>query len=524
MAIRPTHHRAKHRSRLRRLALPAALVFGLTLASQCSNPIDSAIWSLANAPGPTPTKPKVQPKIVDFTKLAKLKAEARRLMESAKSAAAKGDLENAQRLAVQAAAIPVEWNLTETSPQKFMDELQADPQKFAEPADIEVTRDPRNESAPMPQRQRRHHETIIPPSRAAGDREVIELAFPDDRDGNIDISDEDLTLTDASTTSKGQSVGRLRAEVSDAPKNLRSLGFRSNEPALVASESKAATPRKAQRFAPIPSLEELADTAPAAVVGANESDPEAVSAFKRPTSASMKRSSLLPLDAPRSGTNTRGSFHATQSHLDLNPRHLDGNETSNREQVKPVEETVIRQLINAEDAMPVLRQENLDTEDSGSETRTQSRHRALLPPTSAGMPTTVIHEFRGVERADAGGQAASLNAASASQFLMTLNGLMMAGLFGTLLLLIVVAVVVLRKFGPNPQFTFKVELSHPNGTAAANIASGITAPVAPVVPVLAIKRQLEDELALHQDDAMMRQVFEENLKLREQLDEGRIAA
>ena len=115
---------------------------------------------------------------------------------------------------------------------------------------------------------------------------------------------------------------------------------------------------------------------------------------------------------------------------------------------------------------------------------------------------------------------------------------MMAGLFGALVLLVGVAVAVLRKFGPNPQFTFKVELNQPLGFAAA-AASTVAVAAAPVAvepvlkpsappihvtPIYALKRQMEEELGQQQEDAMMRQVFEDNLKLREQIEETRIAA
>ena len=136
MSTGSIQHRAKHRSRIRRLALPAAMVFGLTLATQWSNPFDAVLWSPAHAEGPTPTRKKVEPRVVDFTKLAKQKSEARRLMDAARKAAAQGDIETARRHANQAAKIPVEWNLGETAPKKFLEDLQSDlsdPQRFAEP-------------------------------------------------------------------------------------------------------------------------------------------------------------------------------------------------------------------------------------------------------------------------------------------------------------------------------------------------------------------------------------------------------
>ena len=77
MSTRTLHQRSPHRSRFRRLALPAA-VFGLTLAAQCSSLLETTFQSIARAEGPSLTSRKVEPRIVDFTKLAKLKAEARK--------------------------------------------------------------------------------------------------------------------------------------------------------------------------------------------------------------------------------------------------------------------------------------------------------------------------------------------------------------------------------------------------------------------------------------------------------------
>lgn len=442
----PNHHRAKHRGRIRRFALPTTVVCGLTLATQWSLSPESTFLSTANAQGPSAAPRKVQPKIVDFGKLAKQKAEARRLMDLARKAVANGDLDAAQRHAEQAAAVPVEWNLGETSPKKFLAELADDSTRLSESSS--------NSAAPDSPIATRRPVEILSSSTAP---EVIELEFPKSRSSERKNLDEDEEQDESPKT----------------PKSLQSIGFKANagEPVenTVTSDAAKATPRTDPRFSSIPSAEELAESA---------------SLTKSPTSQSIQQLS-------------NGATIPTG--------RLDDTTTSSH-------------------SSPAVQYPGL---------RSQPQTHETVPTT-----TTVIHEFRMSERTAAADSATTGNSSLASQLLLNINSLMMAGLFGALVLLVGVAVAVLRKFGPNPQFTFKVELNQPLGfaAAAASTVAAVTAPVAiePVVttptppshvsPIYAIKRQMEAELEQQQEDAMMRKVFEDNLKLREQIEETRIAA
>lgn len=469
MSTWSAHHRAKHRSRTRRLALPAVMVCGLTLASLLSNSTELTFWSAAHAEGPAVVRNRVQPKIVDFSKLAKQKAEARRLLEAARKAAATGDIDTAQRFADQAAAIPVEWNLGETTPKKFLEGLASEPQQFTE-TDVRVT------TAPPAQRRRA---VTTSAARPINDREVIELSFPDETPVTAAApeAEEDLSLND-------KPARRPRVESLEAPKSLKNLGFKAEEAAPAIAEPQPTTPRRSSRFDPIPSLDDLAEAASEPAVQRSVQDAQPIS--DEPTRPSPKRSAVPASTAPR-------------------PLLAE----SKLEQPQP-------DLVN----VPFGRIEESDVAESSPKTRSRSQRRESSSDEGLATPTTVVHEIRVVDR-----PAPSESSASTSQLLlMNLNSLLMAGLFGALLLLIVVAAVVLRKFGPNPQFTFKVEVSNPNGLAvAAPVAKAAVPPVA-VTPIFALKRQMEEELEQQREDAMMRQVFEENLKLHEQLEETRIAA
>ena len=448
MSTRPNHHRAKHRGRIRRFALPATVVCGLTLAAHLSLPHESALWSTARAQGPAPAPRRVEPKVVDFGKLAKQKAEARRLMDLARKAVVSGDHDAARRHADQAAAIPVEWNLGEKSPKKFLAELAAEPTHFAE----SLTDSADSES---PTITRRPVEMISSSSSAP---EVIELEFPKGR----------------TSTRKKPEADALLEETPAATKSLRSLGFKTadDEPDEDSSEADASStkPQPKSKYDSIPTAEELSE--------------------------------------PGSGT-------------------------------QPSASQPIQQLSNNNASIPTGRMEETTSTFNSSSNAPFAGLRSQTPAHDAApTTTTVIHEFRVAERTATADQAATANSSIASQLLLNLNSLMMAGLFGALVLLVGVAVAVLRKFGPNPQFTFKVELNQPLGfaAAAASTVAAVAAPVAlepimktsaptvHVAPIYALKRQMEADLEQQQVDAMMRKVFEDNLKLREQIEETRIAA
>ncbi len=483
MSTRTFHQRSQHRSRFRRLALPA-VAFGLTLAAQCSSLFETTFQSIARGEGPSLTSRKVEPRIVDFTKLAKLKAEARKLLDAARKAAVKGDVETAQRLADQAAAIPIEWNLSETSPKKFLAELAADPEKFTGSS------------------------SNVTNSLRLPNREVIELPPPRDHKAAREDLEDDLPAEDTATTSSVKTTVTVppRSTKSTTPKSLQSLGFKNTVATPIAPEAEEPVPPTNPRYAPIPSLEELADTT-----------------VSQPVPPTTKRSAAPATHESPLPNASSGKVSVTETA----PKKLTRTQQDGGSQD-------IRQITDDGLAIPTGRIEHSPSSVPFPGLRSQPSGSDVTVPATPAATTTVIHEIRVTDRPAPVDQAASLNSSNASQLLMNLNSLVMAGLFGALGLLIMVAVGVLIKFGPNPQFTFKVEHNHNHPLGVALPATPEVAPAEPIVkaavppvsvsPIYALKRQLEEELEQQQEGAMMRQVFEDNLKLREQIDETRIAA
>ena len=703
MSTGSIHHRAKHRIRIRRLALPAVVVFGLTLAAQWSNPFDSVLWSPAhaegpsptpkkvvprdftelekrtaaaqrmmdtarkaaahgdietvrrqanqaatipvewnlgepspkkilenlssdssdpqrfsdpvteslNAPiaeGPSPTPKKVVPRVVDFTELAKQKAEARRLMDAARKAVAHGDIETARRQADRAATIPVEWNLGESSPKKFLENLpsdSSDPQRFSDSV-TESLKAPILELPQKPLRQRRAIAVETPTPTAVADRDVIELAFPNDRPGDAETAENDLDSMAELPALKFKHEVPSRSANSDMSKTLRTFGFKTSEPvsnsAASVPEPAAAAPRTKPRFAPIPSLEELAESAVVSDSLANQAVERTAQAFKKPASTTAKRSGSPETIEPQKPTAARGRVSVTgasprsvsrneeievgsdplklptfrqmanddvviptgpiedsdsgmsslKNGAVMTSRGLQNRESSDRRPMTSATEvivppmptlatatTVVREIRIAKRPAPVDQAANVNSDRRPMTSATE----VIVPPVpTPATATTVVHGIRFAERPAPVDQAANVNSGSASQFLMNLNSLTTALLFGALLLLLVMASVLLLKFSTNSDFQLKFEVSHRNGMAALEhiakaavlepiakaavlepIAKAAVPPV-PVTPVYALKRQMEEDHEHQQEDAMMRQVFEDNLKLREQLEDTRFAA
>ena len=553
MSTGSIHHRAKHRIRIRRLALPAVVVFGLTLAAQWSNPFDSVLWSPAHAEGPSPTPKKVVPRVVDFTELAKQKAEARRLMDAARKAVAHGDIETARRQADRAATIPVEWNLGESSPKKFLENLpsdSSDPQRFSDSV-TESLKAPILELPQKPLRQRRAIAVETPTPTAVADRDVIELAFPNDRPGDAETAENDLDSMAELPALKFKHEVPSRSANSDMSKTLRTFGFKTSEPvsnsAASVPEPAAAAPRTKPRFAPIPSLEELAESAVVSDSLANQAVERTAQAFKKPASTTAKRSGSPETIEPQKPTAARGRVSVTGA----SPRSVSRNEEIEVGS-DPLKLPTFRQMANDDVVIPTGPIEDSDSGMSslkngavmtsrGLQNRESSDRRPMTSATEVIVPpmptlataTTVVLVIRFAERPAPVDQAANVNSGSASQFLMNLNSLTTALLFGALLLLLVMASVLLLKFSTNSDFQLKFEVSHRNGMAALEhiakaavlepIAKAAVPPV-PVTPVYALKRQMEEDHEHQQEDAMMRQVFEDNLKLREQLEDTRFAA
>lgn len=499
MSTGSVHHRAKHRKRAHWLVLAVAMVLGLTLARH---------W--LQAAEPSRSKTKVQPRIVDFASRTKQKNEARQLLDSARKAATRGDLETARLHAEQAAAIPVDWNLGEASPKKFLQELDATPQQ------------------------------VLVPKMSNANRDVIELAFPEDRPEIAEDPVEDLTLTDVPTPSTR----------SEPPKTLRTLGFKGSEPAPATPSSEEMAPRQKSRFAPIPSLEELAAPTPEPKAPAAEPEPTVIEKFRLLSSDTTNRSkfhvteepsvsSAAPVKPDTSPSTVNDNITIPRGRMADNDTETDTASVTVTDAVKPSfgsrSRPVPREGINremfasnslsskaSESAASALPFKMAEPEASVRAINSAQPVASALPLTAS--PTTVIHEIRVAERVVSADSATNLNSTSASPLLANLNSLLMAGLFGALMLLVVEALVLLRKFRPTSQFTLKVDVNHPLAAAALEPTVKVASRPVPTTRLFDQKRQLEADLEHQQEDSMMRQVFEDNLKLREQLDETSIAA
>ncbi|MCX7418465.1 MAG: hypothetical protein NT013_02870 [Planctomycetia bacterium] len=333
--------------------------------------------------------------------------------------------------------------------------------------------DPNTSDEPLSERNAIEFESSTQSATTPPD--VIDLEVPKGRSNSRKTSNSDDAATETLT--------------STTPKSLRSLGFKTSGDETNVAESATSKPQSTSRYASVPTVEDLAAPASEAT--------SSIASAKRPVAQSSSDAPAIQQLANHNTVIPSGQMEETHSHF--------GSSSSS--------------------SAPF----------AGLRSQSQGHDFTAAAPAT----TTVIHEFRVAERtAPTADQTANANSSIASQLLLNINSLMMAGLFGALVLLVGVAVAVLRKFGPNPEFTFKVELNQPLGfaAAAASTVAAVAAPMAvePVIktptqsvhvsPIYALKRQMADELEQQQEDAMMRQVFEDNLKLREQIEETRIAA
>ena len=412
---------------------------------------------------------KIQPKVLDFSRMLKQKAEARRMLDLAQQAALNGDIATARRHADRAAAIPVEWNLGEKTPEMFLEDLSDG--VFDEP------------SAPQATEQQR-------PIR--NDVDVIEL--PAKRPTRSapkapPVVDNKPPVLKTNTRST---------------KSLDEVGFKQaskpvTAPAMVEELPPPPAPTGRRVLATIPSLEELASNEPSTSPAAESDDMD-------------REMSALDDDV------------ADDEQLELEPI------------APPV---VAPRKHSAAKAKPATDSRNIakwnDPLKFENDRKPSANSRAFEPAAraNAAIPAPVIHEFHIADRTPA--PAAESNASS--QFVKDLNGLLLAGLFGALIVLVVIlSVVTLRWFGSNPALNFKLEMNGPIAVPLA-MAAAPAVPTVPaaraadrsneVAPLYALKRQREEDLEQQQEDAMMKQVFEENLKLRadlEDVEEIRIAA
>lgn len=97
-----------------------------------------------------------------------------------------------------------------------------------------------------------------------------------------------------------------------------------------------------------------------------------------------------------------------------------------------------------------------------------------------------------------------------------LSSHLLAALLGAVVMMVGLLLVLLKKFGPNPTFVFKVEMTNSGREAA--VVERPTSPALRIAPIYAMKMQMEEEQERQREEAMMQKVFEDNLELREQLE------
>lgn len=117
----------------------------------------------------------------------------------------------------------------------------------------------------------------------------------------------------------------------------------------------------------------------------------------------------------------------------------------------------------------------------------------------------------------------SSSAAKSEQALVSYSIIILSALFGAVVVLIGLLLFLLKKFGPNPTFVFKVEMTNTGRDAISNDRPA-SPPSLRIAPIYAMKMQEEAEREQQQEEAMMRRVFEDNLELRDQLQAARHAA
>lgn len=112
---------------------------------------------------------------------------------------------------------------------------------------------------------------------------------------------------------------------------------------------------------------------------------------------------------------------------------------------------------------------------------------------------------------------------NSEQALVSYSIIILSALFGAVVVLIGLLLFLLKKFGPNPTFVFKVEMTNSGRDTLSNERPA-PPPSLRIAPIYAMKMQEEAEREQQQEEAMMRKVFEDNLELRDQLQATRHAA
>lgn len=121
------------------------------------------------------------------------------------------------------------------------------------------------------------------------------------------------------------------------------------------------------------------------------------------------------------------------------------------------------------------------------------------------------------------GTTASNSTAPPEQALVSYSIIVLSALFGAVVVLIGLLLFLLKKFGPNPTFVFKVEMTNTGRDAVSNERPAPPPPLR-IAPIYAMRMQEEAEREQQQEEAMMRRVFEDNLELRDQLQAAQNAA
>lgn len=111
---------------------------------------------------------------------------------------------------------------------------------------------------------------------------------------------------------------------------------------------------------------------------------------------------------------------------------------------------------------------------------------------------------------------ANNSTAHPEQALVSYSIIVLSALFGAVVVLIGLLLFLLKKFGPNPTFVFKVEMTNTGRDAVSNERPA-PPPSLRIAPIYAMQMQEEAEREQQQEEAMMRRVFEDNLELRDQL-------
>lgn len=165
----------------------------------------------------------------------------------------------------------------------------------------------------------------------------------------------------------------------------------------------------------------------------------------------------------------------------------------------------------------------VDQPKKSEQVNTDRGQEAIVLHTTSAAPSTGDVPGREVAATTSLSPTVNSPAANSEQALVSYSIIILSALFGAVVVLIGLLLFLLRKFGPNPTFVFKVEMTN-TGRDALSTERPAPAPSLRIAPIYAMKMQEEAEREQQQEEAMMRRVFEDNLELRDQLQATRNAA